>query len=142
MFDDGRIWIWIRIQIRSRIINERSGSGRPKNLGILRIRIHNTARKEVRFLSREHPFQVASQQSYLIDFPFFSLNFIEIFFTAFEFRFGSNKKTRKKGSGNRHTDMHLLIPQGADPLPPSSTCSKAGRNTLNEEITPPPSPLG
>jgi hypothetical protein len=29
------------------------------------------------------------------------------------------------------------VPQGADPLPPSSTCSKAGRNHLNKEITPP-----
>jgi hypothetical protein len=27
-------------------------------------------------------------------------------------------------------------PQGADPLPPSSTRGKAGRNNLNEEITP------
>ncbi len=35
------------------------------------------------------------------------------------------------------------IPQGADRLPPSSTRGKAGRNHLNEEITPlPPTGIG
>ncbi len=28
------------------------------------------------------------------------------------------------------------LPQGAESLPPPSTCSKAGRNHLNKEITP------
>jgi hypothetical protein len=37
-----------------------------------------------------------------------------------------------------HEGRHRLLsnPQGADPLPPSSTRGKAGRNHLNEEIIP------
>ena len=44
-------------------------------------------------------------------------------------------QNRLEGEGERG-GYH---PQGADPLPPSSTCSeesKTGRNHLNEEITP------
>ena len=35
-----------------------------------------------------------------------------------------------------HSKVRGIYPQGADPPPPSSTRGKAGRNHLNEEITP------
>jgi hypothetical protein len=38
-------WIRIRIQIRIRTNNDESGFGRPKNIRIFRIQIHNTVNK-------------------------------------------------------------------------------------------------
>jgi hypothetical protein len=37
--------------------------------------------------------------------------------------------------------LNEVVPQGADPLPLPLRAAKAGRNHLNEELTPPPQTL-
>jgi hypothetical protein len=45
-------------------------------------------------------------------------------------------KNQSKDDIKGYQKMTTVIPQGADPLPPSSTCSEEDRNHLNEEFTP------